>query len=59
MGFKEIFSLRSGGKTAYIVKKDIDFGLVRLYQTHTELKGHHEYHGVFRSLDEVMNWFED
>ena len=46
--------LRSGGKTAYVVKNDLEFGLARMYQIRTELDGHHESHGVFRSLDEAM-----
>ena len=51
--------LRIGGKTAYIVTKDIDFGLARMYQIHTEIKGHHETHGVFRTLEEAMDWLKE
>jgi hypothetical protein len=53
---KKYSHLRIGGKTAYIVSKDIDFGLARMYQIHTELNGHHEAHGVFRNMDEAMAW---
>jgi len=56
---KKYSHLRSEGKTAYIVNKDLDYGLARMYQIHTELKGHHEAHGVFRSLEEAISWLNE
>ena len=56
---KKYSHLRRGGKTAYLVTKDIDFGLARMYQTYTELKGHHEVHGVYRSYGEAMTWLKE
>ena len=56
---KKYSHLRIGGKTAYIAKKDIDYGLARMYQIHTELKGHEELHRVFRSLEEAMVWLNE
>ena len=53
---KKYSHLRIGGKTAYIVNNDVDYGLARMYQIHTELKGHHGAHCVFRSLEEAMIW---
>jgi hypothetical protein len=56
---KKYSHLRIGGKTAYIVNNDVDYGLARMYQIHTELKEHHEAHGVFRSLEEAMIWLNE
>jgi len=56
---KKYSHLRIRGKTAYIIAKEVDYGLARMYQIHTELKGHHEAHGVFRSLEEAMIWLNE
>ena len=56
---KKYSHLRIGGKIAYIVNNDVNYGLAHMYQIHTELKEHHEAHGVFRSLEEAMIWLNE
>ncbi|MGD9162245.1 MAG: hypothetical protein PVG39_27795 [Desulfobacteraceae bacterium] len=56
---KKYSHLRACGKTAYIVNSDVDYGLARMYQIHTELKGHEELHTVFRSMEEAMIWLNE
>jgi hypothetical protein len=36
-----------------------DDGYDSHYQTQTEIKGHHEVHGVFRTFYEAMAWLKE
>ena len=56
---KEYAHLRKGGKAAFVLSRDVDFGLARMYEQLSEAKQHPILHGVFRSLDEAMNWLEN
>ena len=51
--------LRKNGKTAFLVPKDLPFGLSRMYQTFTEIKEHPILVSVFRSQEEALVWLAE
>lgn len=55
---RQYMHLRKGGKTAFVLGSDLDFGLARMYETYSELKNHPIPQAVFKSLDQAMHWLE-
>lgn len=49
---------RAGGKTAVVTAKDVDYGLARLYQTHSEIRYRPIEFRVFRNMPEAVQWLE-
>jgi hypothetical protein len=47
---------RSGGKTAILVSKDLEYGISRMAQTFAELKNIPFEMEIFRSIEEAIQW---
>jgi hypothetical protein len=47
---------RSGGKTAILVSKDLEYGVSRIIQTIIEIKGIPFKTEIFRSFEEAFQW---
>lgn len=50
---------RKSGKTAYIGKSEVNFGLLRMYTAIAELTGVNVEYFVFRSHDEARKWIAE
>jgi hypothetical protein len=50
---------RSGGKTAIIALKDLDFGITRMLMTFAEMKDVSLEAEVFRSFDNAIEWLNE
>jgi len=50
---------RAGGKTAALVSNELDYGISRMIQISTELKGIPLKIEVFRSVEEVNQWLDE
>jgi hypothetical protein len=48
---------RSGGKTAFVVSRDLEYGLSRMAQTLAEIKNLSIQMEIFRSFKEAIRWF--
>jgi len=51
--------LRAGGKTAFVVSKDLEFGLLRMVDAFSEIAKIPFYLMTFRSMDEAVRWLEE
>ena len=49
---------RAGGKTAILISKDLEYGMSRMIQTLTELKGIPIETAIFRSIEEAVHWLD-
>ena len=49
---------RAGGKTAILISKDLEYGMSRMIQTLTELKGIPIETEIFRSIEEAVHWLD-
>lgn len=49
--------VRAGGKTAFIVSKDLDYGMLRMVKAFGEYADFPFSTKVFRSMDEAIKWF--
>ena len=47
---------RNDDKVAFVVRADVDYGIVRMYQAYAGLARIPVNMGVFRSLDEALEW---
>jgi len=47
---------RSGGKTAILVSKDLEYGISRMARTFAELKNIPFEMEIFRSIEEAIQW---
>jgi hypothetical protein len=50
---------RAEGKTALVVKKDILFGLSRMFEIHSNVRQAPFPIGVFRNLEDAYKWIEE
>ena len=50
---------RREGKTAFVGKGDLEFGLSRLYSSIADMKGKPVQNGVFRTREEAKQWLND
>jgi hypothetical protein len=48
--------LRPDGRTALVVGQNLSFGLARMYELLSEVKGHPIHHRVFRDKGEALAW---
>jgi hypothetical protein len=56
---KQHGEVRAGGKTAFVVSKDLEYGLFRMIETFGEIRKIPIYTEVFRSMDEAVHWLEE
>ncbi len=52
-------SLRTGGKTAFVVSSDLEFGYGRMYETHHEILSSGIPHRTFWSRETALKWLLD
>ena len=50
--------LRTGGKSAYVCRDDLSFGLVRMFTTMTEFENNPNNSRAFRSAAEAFKWLD-
>ncbi|MDY6972935.1 MAG: hypothetical protein SV775_11455 [Thermodesulfobacteriota bacterium] len=55
---KEKAHLRKNGRTALVVRQDLSFGLSRMYEILSELRGHPIPYRVFRDMDIAITWLK-
>lgn len=55
----EIVPNRKGRKTALVAGTDLEFGLSRMYATHSEYQGPLAEIRVFRSIEEAKKWIDE
>jgi len=53
---KNYISKRTGGKTAFVVKSDLDFGLGRMYGAYAESEHLPVAYRTFRTVEEAKKW---
>jgi hypothetical protein len=53
---KNYTSKRKGGKTAFVVKSNLDFGLGRMYGAFAEIEHLPVAYRTFRTIEEAKNW---
>ncbi|MGD2030114.1 MAG: hypothetical protein PVG86_09280 [Desulfobacterales bacterium] len=51
--------VRAGGKTAFVVSKDLEFGMLRVVDVFSEFAKIPFNIMTFRSMDEAMHWLEE
>ena len=62
MGYEEMFSHISQlpdlgiKKQAFIVDRDLEFGMVRMFETISEEKGHYEELRIFKEIEDGLKW---
>jgi hypothetical protein len=56
---KQHGEVRAGGKTAFVVSKNLAYGLFRMIETFGEIRKIPIYTKVFRSMDEAVHWLEE
>ncbi|MBT4362987.1 MAG: hypothetical protein HN737_04610 [Desulfobacterales bacterium] len=50
---------RTGGKSAFVSLKDLDFGMTRMLMTFAEMKEYPVETEVFRSFDNAIEWLNE
>jgi len=53
---KQYSHLRKGGKTAYVVTGDLDFGISRMYQTYADIENVEFEIKIFRDIKKARKW---
>ena len=53
---KQYSHLRKGGKTAYVVAGDLDFGISRMYQAYTDMENVEFEIKIFRDINKAVQW---
>jgi hypothetical protein len=56
---KALAHKRAGGKTAFVSKSDIDFGLSRMYEVYTESEEIPIKYRVFRNIEDAIKWVNE
>ena len=56
---KHLTGKRRNGKTAFLVSRDLEFGIARMLQVFTEINEPPFNVQVFKSMDEVTRWFRE
>ncbi len=56
--FKHISQLPDLGikKQAFIVGRDLEFGMIRMFETISEEKGHYEELRIFKEIEDGLKW---
>ena len=55
---KQHAEVRAGGKTAFVVSSELEYGLFRMLDTFGEIKNVPISRKVFHSMDEAVHWLE-
>ena len=62
MGYEEMFRHTSQlpdlgiKKQAFIVGRDLEFGMIRMFETISEEKGHYEELRIFKEIEDGLKW---
>jgi hypothetical protein len=52
-------SKRSGGKTAIVAPKDLQFGMMRSLESFTEISSYETTTRIFRTMNEAKSWLSE
>jgi hypothetical protein len=55
---KEHAHLREGGRTAFLISRDLELGMGQMYKAIAEIRGHPIRHFTSRCVDEAKKWLQ-